>query len=110
MPKPKKIRKRKSFMFTTRHYSLMATVAFIMGVCSIVGMIMSIMVAFTERGKPPVHLGGVGFFGAIGDIVGLISAFFSLSERDIFRWVSYGAIIINGLALLLWVALIILGI
>ena len=109
MPKPKKIRKRKSFMFTSRHYSMIATVSLIMGICSIVGMTGSILVAFTEKGKPPAHLGGVGLFGAVGNVVGAISAMTSLNERDIFRWVSYSALGLNVLGLVLWVMLIFYG-
>ena len=110
MPKPKKIKKKKSFMFTSRHYSMLATTAVVMGLCSLIGMTASILVAFSHRGKPPVHLGGVGLFGMIGNIVGIISATSSLNERDIFRWVSYTALVLNTLGFLLWIVLIIYGI
>ena len=109
MPRPKKIRKRKSFMFTSRHYSMLSIIAFTMGVCSLAGMAGSIIVSFSEKGRPPVHLGGVGLFGMIGNIVGVVAAMNSLNERDIFRWVSYGALGLNMAGMLLWTALIFFG-
>lgn len=109
MARPRKIRKRKSFMFTSRHYSMISIVAFVMGMCSLAGMIGAILMAFAERGKPPVHLGGVGLFGMIGNVIGLIAAMNSLNERDIFKWVSYGAMGLNIAGVTLWVILIFLG-
>ncbi len=109
MAKPRKIHKRKSFMFTSRHYSMLSIIAFVMGLCSIAGLIGSILVAFAERGNPPVHIGGVGLFGMIGNIVGLIAAMNSLNERDIFRWVSYGAMGLNIAGAALWLFLVFLG-
>ena len=109
MARSKRIRKRKSFMFTSRHYSMMSITAFIMGLCSIAGVIGSILMAFAKRGKPPVHLGGVGLFGMIGNVIGLIAAVRSLNERDIYRWVAYGAIGLNIAGIVLWIFLILLG-
>lgn len=109
MAKPRKIHKKKSFMFTSRHYSLLATVSFIMSLCSIAGMIVSILVAFTEKGKPSMHLGGVGLFGMLGNVVGIISAATSLRERDIFRWVSYVAMGLNILGICLWALIVFVG-
>ncbi|MCR4807777.1 MAG: hypothetical protein K5857_08900 [Lachnospiraceae bacterium] len=110
MARPRKIRKRKSFMFTSRHYSMLSIIAFVMGLCSVAGMIGSILIAFADNGKPPVRIGGVGLFGMIGNLIGLIAAVKSLSERDIFRWVSYGAMGLNIAGIVLWAAMIFAGI
>ena len=109
MPKPKKIRKRKSFMFTSRHYSMTSIISFIMGACSLAGLIGSILLSFSEKGKPPVHLGGVGLFAVIGNITGVIAAMNSLNERDIFRWVSYGALGLNVADMALWTLMVFWG-
>lgn len=109
MPKPKKIRKKRSFMFTSRHYSMTSLISFTMGVCSIAGLIGSILMSFGEKGKPPVHLGGVGLFAMIGNIVGVIAAMNSLNERDIFRWVSYGALGLNMAGMALWTLMVFWG-
>ena len=109
MSKPKKIHKRKSFMFTSRHYSMMSIISFAMGIASLSGMIASILVAFSKKGAPPVHIGGVGLFAMIGNIVGFIAAVRSLNERDIFKWVSYAGMGLNIAGLLLWTALVLFG-
>ena len=110
MHKRRQIRKRKSFMFTSRHYSLLAVTSTVMGIASLAGLILSILIAFSERGKPPVHLGGVGFFSGIGNLVGIACAMCSLNERDIFKWVSYLGLALNMLGCLFWVLVIFYGI
>lgn len=109
MPRPKKIRKRKSFMFTSRHYSMTSIISFAMGVCSLAGLIGSILMSFSLKGKPPVHLGGVGLFAMIGNIIGVIAAMNSLNERDIFKWVAYSAMGINMADMALWTLLVFWG-
>ena len=109
MARPKKIHKRKSFMFTSRHYSLLSIVALIMGICSLAGMTGAVLVAFSMRGNPEAHLGGVGLFGMTGNVVGVITAMSSLNERDIFKWVSYTALALNMAGMALWALLIFLG-
>ena len=109
MGKPRKIHKKKSFMFTSRHYSFMSIVAFVMGLCSLAGFAGSVVLSFNYRGRPPVHIGGVGLFGMIGNVVGVLGAMNSLGERDIFRWVSYGALGLNILGMAVWTVMIFMG-
>lgn len=109
MPRPKKIRKRKSFMFSSRHYSMTSIISFVMGVCSIAGLIGSILLSFSEKGRPPMHLGGVGLFAMIGNVIGVIAAMNSLSERDIYRWVSYSALGLNMAGMALWTLMVFWG-
>ncbi|MBR4719127.1 MAG: hypothetical protein IKP31_02665 [Lachnospiraceae bacterium] len=109
MPKPKKIRKRKSFMFSSRHYSMTSIISFAMGVCSLAGLIGAILMSFGAKGNPPVHLGGVGLFAMIGNITGVIAAMNSLNERDIFRWVSYSALGLNMTGMALWTLMVFWG-
>ena len=109
MPRPKKIRNHKSFMFTSRHYSMTSIIAFVMGLCSMAGLAGSILMSFSQKGKPPVHLGGVGLFAMIGNIVGVIAAMSSLNERDIFRWVSYSALGLNMAGMALWTLVVFWG-
>ena len=109
MPRPKKIRKKRSFMFTSRHYSMTSIIAFAMGVCSLAGLIGSILMSFGDKGKPPMHLGGVGLFAMIGNIIGVIAAMNSLNERDIFKWVAYGALGLNMAGMTLWTLMVFWG-
>ncbi len=109
MGRPRKIHKRKSFMFTSRHYSVMSIVAFAMGLCSIAGFAGSVAMSFNYRGRPPVHLGGVGLFGMLGNVIGVVTAMNSLNERDIFKWVAYGAMGLNLFGMVIWTAMIFVG-
>ncbi|MCR5419696.1 MAG: hypothetical protein K6E98_01655 [Lachnospiraceae bacterium] len=110
MPKPRKIRKKKSFMFTSRHYSLQSILALTMGICSVAGMMGAVAVSFKDKGEPPAHLGGVGLFGMLGNIVGTIAGMTSLNESDIYKWVSYFAMVLNMIGMLLWTLILFWGI
>ncbi len=88
---------------------MLSIVSLSMGVASIGGMIASILVAFSNKGETPLHMGGVGLFGMIGNVVGSFAALNSLNERDIFKWVSYAGLGLNILGLLLWAVLMISG-
>lgn len=110
MPRPKKIRKKKSFMFTSRHYSMLSMLSVSVGLCSVAGLIGAILISFGEKGKPPVHLGGVGLFGMLGNIVGAVAAINCFNERDIYKWVAYSGLVINLLGMILWTLTIFWGI
>ena len=110
MSRPKKIRKKKSFMFTSRHYSMFSIVSASVGLCSLAGFVGAILMSFHEKGRPPVHLGGVGLFGMLGNIVGAAAAINSFNERDIYRWVAYAGMGINITGMLLWMLIIFWGI
>ena len=89
---------------------MLSVVAAAMGLFSIAGLVLSVLVSFGEKGNPPVHIGGVGLFGMIGNVVGAFAAMNSLNERDIYRWVSYAALAINITGMLLWTMMIVWGI
>ncbi len=88
---------------------MLSVVAAAMGLFSIAGLVLSVLVSFGEKGNPPVHIGGVGLFGMIGNVVGAFAAMNSLNERDIYRWVSYAALAINIAGMLLWTMMIVWG-
>ncbi len=101
--------RRRSVRFSSRHYSLLSIVSLAMGICSFAGMIIAFFVASSQKGKPPVHIGGVGLFAVLGDFVGIAAAMVSLTEQDIFKWVSYLGLIFNMLNCVLWVLVIFIG-
>ncbi|MBO4901979.1 MAG: hypothetical protein J5518_04240 [Lachnospiraceae bacterium] len=109
MPKPKKIKKKKSFMFTTKHQSENGVLSCVIAVVSLLAMISCIIFSFTHRGEVPGKLGGVGMFAAIGNIIGIVAASISLKERDIFIWVPRIALIVNIVLFLLWGLLVFSG-
>ena len=109
MPRPKKIKKKKSFMFTTKHQSENGIISFVIGLISLLVMISCIGFSFAHGGDVPRNFGGVGLFAALGDLIGIIAASISLGERDIFIWVPRIALIANIVLLLAWSAMVLSG-
>ena len=75
MPKPVKIKKKKSFMFTTKHHSFLGVLGAIVGIISLVMIVWCIYLSFIGRGKVDDRMGAVGFFAALANVLGIISGF-----------------------------------
>lgn len=107
MPKPVKIKKPKSFMFTTKHHSFAGWMGCISGIISIGVFLSAVYLAFINKGRSSVSIGGAAFFAMILDFLGVISGITALSERDIHRWVPITAIAGNSVMLFVWVMIMI---
>ncbi len=110
MARPKKIKKKKSFMFTSRHQSELAIMSLVLGIASLASMISSVIISYACRGETALRLGGVGLFAVISNLVGTVGGCMSLRERDIFLWLPRTALVVNGLTFALWMLLIIMGV
>jgi len=106
MPKPVKIKKAKSFMFTTKHHSFSGWMGFVAGCISIAVFVTSIYLAFVNKGQSSVAIGGVAFSALLLDFIGVLAGITALNERDIHRWVPIAAIVGNAIMIFLWVALV----
>lgn len=110
MGKPVRIHKKKSFMFTTRHYSFMSIFGILIGVlCASVGTTL-VIYSYHNAGTVGIGYGGIGMFSMLLNIIGVICGTVSLGERDIYRSAAIVAIVINGIMILSWLILIILSI
>lgn len=109
MPKPAKIKKAKSFMFTTKHHSFLGVMGCIACVISATVMIYGIYYAYLDAGKSSVGIGGAGLFALVLDFIGIIAGITGISERDIHKWVPIVSIVTNVVMLVLWVLLVIMG-
>ncbi len=109
MPRPKKIRKKKSFMFTSRHYSFIGMLSIVLAMCSLIGMFTAILLSSYNGGKARGGYGGVGLFGTLANITGVIAGVISLRERDIYTWVPRLAIALNLVDIIIWTLLIAWG-
>ena len=109
MPKPVKIKKPKSFMFTTKHHSFSGVMGGVLGIISIGVLTSSIYFAFTKAGKSSVAMGGAGLFAMILDFIGVLAGLTAMSERDIHKWVPIASMIGNSIVLAIWIALVIYG-
>lgn len=102
MGKPVKIRKRNSFMFTTKHhsgYGIMGLVIFLLGAAAFT---LCVITSYQSRGSVEINLGGVGFFGTALNIVGVICSAFALKERDVFLTEPIIALSGNGIVIIMW--------
>ncbi|MCR5734576.1 MAG: DUF6142 family protein [Lachnospiraceae bacterium] len=109
MPKPKKIKKKKSFMFTTRHYSFTGILSFALAVISILGLIFSVLIAYHNGGSVDDHYGAVGLFAVLMNITSVIAAFISLNERDTYVWVPKAALVADAVDMIAWILLVVWG-
>lgn len=110
MPKPKKIHKKKSFMFTTKHQSVNGLISLVIGIISVLALICCVVISYRNRGDLLLRYGGVGLFATIGNFVGIVASLISLNERDIFVWVPRTGLIINLVMVIIWALLLISGI
>ena len=109
MGKPVRIRKKKSFMFTTRHYSFMSIMAILIGVVCILSVAAMVVVSYQNAGKVDTGFGGVGLFSLLLNICGIVCAIISLGERDVYKSPGIVGIVINGVMILSWIIIIILS-
>ena len=109
MGKPVKIHKKKSFMFTTRHYSFMSIVAILLGVFSTCVSTTLVIYSFRNAGTVGVSYGSIGLFSMMLNIIGTICGTLSLQECDIYITPAIVAIVINGINILAWIVMIIIS-
>lgn len=109
MPKPVKIKKKKSFMFTTKHHSFLGVLGAVVAVITAATAVFVVYESFMNRGKTTANLGGMGMFAAIANILGIICGVLALNERDIHRWLPIVDIIVNIVILAAWILCVALG-
>ncbi|MCR5590126.1 MAG: hypothetical protein K6F73_01205 [Lachnospiraceae bacterium] len=109
MGKPVKIRKKKSFMFTTRHYSFMSIMGILLGVFCVCVITTSVAFSYGKAGNIDRGFGGIGIFSMILNVIGCICGTISLGERDIYITPAIAAIVLNGVQILGWAAMIIIS-
>ncbi len=109
MGKPVRIRKKKSFMFTTRHYSFMSIMGIMIAVLCALCVGAMIFVSYRNAGKVDIGFGGVGLFSVFLNVIGIVCAVISLGERDVYISPGIAAIVLNAAMILAWIAVIILS-
>lgn len=109
MPKPVKIKKKKSFMFTTKHHSFLGILGTIIAFVTVGAIIFVTYESFQYRGKASINLGGMGLFAALSNVIGILCGLSALNERDIHRWLPIADIIVNIIILCLWIFFVAFG-
>ena len=109
MGKPVKIRKKKSFMFTTRHYSFMSIIGILLGVICAFAVTTVVFVSYKQAGKVDRGFGGVGLFSVYLNVIGIVCGLISIRERDVYISPGIVAIALNGAMILGWIAILIIA-
>ena len=109
MSRPGKISKKKSFMFTTRHYSFMSIMGIVIGLLCLGVIITSVLHSYNNAGQIGVDFGVIGLLTLILNAIGIICGVASLGERDIYITPSIVAIVLNALMVLAWIIMIIIS-
>ncbi len=109
MGKPDKIRKKKSFMFTTRHYSFMSIIGILIGLFCALVIAAMVLFSYRNAGNVQVSFGGVGLFAACLNIIAIICSSISINERDVYITPGIVGIVINGITLLAWIVMMIIA-
>ncbi|MBO4889682.1 MAG: hypothetical protein J5574_01710 [Lachnospiraceae bacterium] len=109
MGKPVKIRKKKSFMFTTRHYSFMSIMGIMIGVICAIAVTAVIFASYRSAGSVDRGFGGVGLFSVFLNIIGIVCGIISIRERDVYISPGIVAISLNGAMILGWIVIMMLG-
>ena len=110
MGRPVKIRKKKSFMFTTKHYSFMSILGTTIGVLCLGIAVLMLVFSYKNEGTVEAGLGGVGLFSAFLSVIGILCGVTSLQERDTYIAPAVVAIAVNGVLVAWWVIMIIIAV
>lgn len=109
MGKPVKIHKKKSFMFTTRHYSFMSIMGIVLGIISVIFGAAMVFQSYRNEGNVDAGFGSTGLFSALLGVIGIVCGIKSLGERDTYIAPAIAAIAINGLMILCYAVMIVIA-
>ena len=109
MGRPAKIRKKKSFMFTTKHYSFMSILGTAIGVLCLGVAIVMLIFSYRNEGTVDAGYGGVGLFSTILSVIGILCGVTSLNERDTYIAPAVVAMALNGVLVVGWTIMIIIA-
>ena len=109
MGKPAKIRKKKSFMFTTKHHSFTGILGLVIAIISVIVTALLIMDAYRGGGKTDSKAGVMGLALALMNIIGIISGAIGVRERDVHITPPIIAMIANGIMLIVWIVMLFLA-
>lgn len=109
MARSPKIRKKKSFMFTTKHHSFVGIMGVVLFVLGISVLIISVLGSFSRHGQTNLSFGYYGFFAAILNLLGLFSGIVGIRERDAFIVAPWIAVTGNAFTLAVWLFLVVLS-
>lgn len=109
MGRPVKIHKKKSFMFTSKHHSFAGCMGAVIGIFTIGVTIAMTFASYSVAGNVDINLGGVGLFSLILNVIGAISGYLGVNERDVFKTLPVFGVVSNLLMIIMWTGLIVIS-
>lgn len=109
MGKPAKIRKKKSFMFTTKRHSFLGWLGGLIGIVSIGTAITLVIATANAQGSATKEFGFIGLMLFLLNIIGGIAGLKSVRERDSFITMPIIGLVCNGVMILVWALLLVLS-
>ncbi len=100
----------KKYRFTSSRHSKRGLMALIFGMISFISFILANVISIRTKGGLTDRMGGVGLFALLFAFAGLISGLSALQEPDVFRILPRTAFAISLVSVILWFALIYIGI
>lgn len=104
-----KKRKGRSYKFTEKKHSKLAIGSLITGAISGIVLLLFLIEAFRTKGNAGIYYGSMGILAMLGTAASLISSLLSLKEDKVFKVVPISAVVINGIFLLAWAVVYLIG-
>lgn len=109
MGRPRRIKKKNSILFTTKHHSFNGIIGTVLLVMCLLVMGTSISYAFHDISGIDESFGYYGFLTALLNVLGLIAGIMGYKERDSYKGAPITAIVGNSAMLIIWILLIVLS-
>jgi len=97
-------------MFTTKKHSITGILSVLLGITSLAGLIIAIVVSFLNRGMTPMRAACAGLIGVISAVTGAFAGLNGSKERDTYLIFPRIGTIMNIVMMILWIIIVILGI
>ena len=104
------MKRRGSYLFTSKKQSTNALVSVSMGLIALISTILMIVMTYKNGGEAQLRYGAVVFVCLFFSLTGLILAILSRREPDKWYLFSYIGIVLNGAELLICFAAVWLGV
>ena len=103
------VNRRKGYKFTSKSHTKRGLISSGIGFFSLLLLGGLFYLSYQEAGNMAAYGGFLGFLSMLGAAVGLILAMKSFHEEDKFYLFSYVGCVLNGMLLVGWIILYILG-
>lgn len=109
MSRSPRIRKKKSFMFTTKHHTFEGWIGLIIAIITVSVWIACAISSYDVQGNVSLKYGGVGLFSLLLSVFGVLFGIMGLKERDAYKSIPVLVVVINSIVILMWILVIVMS-